>query len=65
LTLGCMRIRGEYSISLEKALWSVGLLDRIVLPNYVKVDRMMPFCCSLPRDLEEAILSKLAYRVLE
>ncbi|MCR6624382.1 MAG: radical SAM protein [archaeon YNP-LCB-024-027] len=64
LALGCMRVRGEYSISLEKSLWSAGLLDRIVLPNYVKVDRMMPFCCSLPRDLEDAILSKLNSKVL-
>jgi len=59
LALGCMRVRGEYSISLEKALWSAGLLDRIVLPNYVKVDRIMPFCCSLPKDLEEILLYKL------
>jgi len=62
LTLGCMRLRGEYSISIEKALYNAKLVDRIVLPNYVKVDVMLPFCCSLPIELEDKLMCKLNIR---
>ncbi|MEM2137330.1 MAG: radical SAM protein [Candidatus Methanomethylicia archaeon] len=59
LALGCMRVRGEYSMSIEKILVNEDLLDRIVLPNIVKVDRILPFCCSLPRELEDKLISKI------
>lgn len=59
LTLGCMRVRGEYSISIERILFNENLLDRIVLPNTIKVDKILPFCCSLPRELEDKLMSKI------
>lgn len=59
LTLGCMRVRGEYSISIEKILSNENLLDRIVLPNTIKANKILPFCCSLPRELEDKLMSKI------
>lgn len=59
LTLGCMRLRGKYSSSIENILYNEKLIDRIVLPNYIKADVLLPFCCSLPIELENKLLCKL------
>lgn len=56
LALGCMRPRGRYSEKLEARLLKEQLAERVVLPSIVKV-RYLEFCCSLPKELEEKVLS--------
>ncbi|MCS7386757.1 MAG: radical SAM protein [archaeon GB-1867-005] len=58
LALGCMRPRGNYSEKLEFELISKNLIDRIVLPSTFK-PKYLPFCCSLPKELEEKIVKEL------
>ncbi|RLE52710.1 MAG: radical SAM protein [Candidatus Methanomethylicota archaeon] len=58
IALGCMRPRGEYGEELELKLLSKNLLDRIVIPSTFK-PKYLPFCCSLPKELEDKIMTKL------
>lgn len=60
IALGCMRPRGFYSEKLESELLEQGLLDRIVIPSTFKPQHL-PFCCSLPNDLEDNLLSKIKH----
>jgi len=59
LALGCMRPRGRYSEKLEKILLQEKLVDRIVLPSCMENEKLLPFCCSLPEELERKIISEI------
>ncbi|MCS7366026.1 MAG: radical SAM protein [archaeon GB-1867-035] len=58
IALGCMRPRGVYSEKLELKLLKQRLLDRIVIPSTFK-PRYLPFCCSLPNNLEDVLISRI------
>lgn len=48
LALGCMRVRGNYTQTLESELMRKGLVDRITVPYTSIPEPTIEACCSLP-----------------
>lgn len=51
LVLGCMRVRGKYTQTLESELIHNGLVDRIAIPYTQTSEQIINACCSFPDEL--------------
>lgn len=53
LALGCMRVRGSYTQTLENELMRRGLVDRITVPYTSIPGPTIEACCSLPNSMRK------------
>lgn len=58
LTLGCMRVRGKYTQTLESELMRRGLVDRIAVPYTSIPEPTINTCCSLPDSIALKYIQK-------
>lgn len=58
LVLGCMRVRGKYSQTLESELIGKGLVDRIAVPYTSISEQVIEACCSLPNSIASKYTQK-------
>jgi len=53
LVLGCMRVRGKYTQTLESELIQKGLVDRVAVPYTSIPGPIIEACCSLPDSMRK------------